>query len=266
MCKARDCHLLWSPINTHSTSNAKAILSSSNIQCIYDVILYAWADSTKESYSSRLLAFHIFCDGKSIPELECAPANPSVIAAFIATLTGSYSGSTADNYVCGIKAWHIIHGLTWVLNDTETDALLKVAFAMQPLHHRLANLHLETLQPHIPPPCCFHIKPSNVCKDKDQQGNIITNIYLPKTKSSASSKDINWTRQEGPSNPQAAFENHLEMNTPPICEYLLRNIPFNVIKVKDQWSSNTFLTYLHHYAQILAPYMQAQPLLHESFL
>ncbi|KIK81602.1 hypothetical protein PAXRUDRAFT_80731, partial [Paxillus rubicundulus Ve08.2h10] len=45
-------------------------------------------------------------------------------------------------------------------------------------------------------------------------------------------------------------------------EYLLRNIPFNVIKVKGRWASDTFLVYLCRHMQILAPYMQAQPSLH----
>ncbi|KAF9225593.1 hypothetical protein BS17DRAFT_699017, partial [Gyrodon lividus] len=132
-------------------------------------------------------------------------------------------------------------------------------------------------------------------------------------KFSASGKDINWARQEGPSDPQAAFEHHMAINAPinngplftychtkghhpltktkflatlasalkadgkpplqghRICigstlEYLLRNIPFDVVKVKGQWSSNAFLTYLHHHTQILTPYMEAQALLHESLL
>ncbi|KIK81231.1 hypothetical protein PAXRUDRAFT_156541, partial [Paxillus rubicundulus Ve08.2h10] len=49
-------------------------------------------------------------------------------------------------------------------------------------------------------------------------------------------------------------------------EYLLCNIPFDVIKIKGHWVSDTFLIYLHHHAQILAPYIQASPPLHESFL
>ncbi|KIK98422.1 hypothetical protein PAXRUDRAFT_134233, partial [Paxillus rubicundulus Ve08.2h10] len=49
-------------------------------------------------------------------------------------------------------------------------------------------------------------------------------------------------------------------------EYLLRNVPFDVIKVKGRWASNAFLIYLRRHAQILTPYMQAQPSLHESFL
>lgn len=49
-------------------------------------------------------------------------------------------------------------------------------------------------------------------------------------------------------------------------EYLLRNIPFDVVKVKGRWSSDTFLAYLRRHAQILAPYMQATPELQEQFL
>ena len=48
-------------------------------------------------------------------------------------------------------------------------------------------------------------------------------------------------------------------------EYLLRNIPFEVVKVKGRWASDAFLVYLRRHAQILAPYMQAQPELQESF-
>ena len=49
-------------------------------------------------------------------------------------------------------------------------------------------------------------------------------------------------------------------------EYLLHNIPFNVVKVKGRWASDAFLLYLRRHAQILAPYMQAQPDLHTSLL
>ncbi|KIK74468.1 hypothetical protein PAXRUDRAFT_175626, partial [Paxillus rubicundulus Ve08.2h10] len=49
-------------------------------------------------------------------------------------------------------------------------------------------------------------------------------------------------------------------------EYLLRNIPFDVVKVKGRWASDSFLVYLRRHAQILAPYMQAQPVIHEAFL
>ena len=40
-------------------------------------------------------------------------------------------------------------------------------------------------------------------------------------------------------------------------EYLLRGIPFDVMKVKGRWVSNAFQLYLRKHNQILAPYMQS---------
>ena len=45
-------------------------------------------------------------------------------------------------------------------------------------------------------------------------------------------------------------------------EYLLRGVPFEAMKSMGRWSSDAFFTYLHKHAQILAPYVQANPNLH----
>ena len=42
-------------------------------------------------------------------------------------------------------------------------------------------------------------------------------------------------------------------------EYLLRGMPFDIMKVKGRWASDTFQVYLHRHNQILAPYIQAMP-------
>lgn len=42
-------------------------------------------------------------------------------------------------------------------------------------------------------------------------------------------------------------------------EYLLRGVPFDVMKVKGCWSSNAFTLYLRKHVQILAPYIQVAP-------
>ena len=76
-----------------------------DIHCIYEVISNAWADSTKVTYGSGLLTFHIFCDNREINEFECAPASAILLAAFTSTLAGTYSGSAVANYLNGIKAW-----------------------------------------------------------------------------------------------------------------------------------------------------------------
>jgi hypothetical protein len=38
------------------------------------------------------------------------------------------------------------------------------------------------------------------------------------------------------------------------------------MKVKGRWASNAFILYLTKHAQILAPYMQAVPDLHATFV
>jgi hypothetical protein len=44
-------------------------------------------------------------------------------------------------------------------------------------------------------------------------------------------------------------------------EYLLRGIPFDVVKSIGRWSSEAFLLYLRQHAVIMAPYMQGHPIL-----
>ncbi|KAG2335583.1 hypothetical protein BDR05DRAFT_851696, partial [Suillus weaverae] len=44
-------------------------------------------------------------------------------------------------------------------------------------------------------------------------------------------------------------------------EYLLRGVPFEVVKTMGRWSSETFTRYLRDHATILAPYIQASPVL-----
>ncbi|KAF8810590.1 hypothetical protein BYT27DRAFT_7221926 [Phlegmacium glaucopus] len=48
-------------------------------------------------------------------------------------------------------------------------------------------------------------------------------------------------------------------------EYLLRGVPFDVMKAKGRCASDTFLLYLTKHAQVLAPFMQAVPQVHDTF-
>ncbi|KAF8546229.1 hypothetical protein OG21DRAFT_1427676 [Imleria badia] len=351
-CRARDRLLQWSPVHPCTAGNSQMTLSDSDIQRIYNVISHAWANSTKETYGSGLLAFHIFCDSKGIPEPQRAPADAPIIAAFISTLAGSYSGSAIANYVSGIRAWHTIHGLDWSINDNKANALLKAASSLAPPRSKRAprepytvdtllviRCHLDLASPlHAAVFACLttafyttartgeltvktlhafdpliHIKPSDVTVQHDRHNNLVTNFHLPRTKSAPAGEDISWAKQDGLSDPQAALENHMTINSPPpngplfayrrgqkhvpltrgkflsllasalkasgrpplhghgirigsTLEYLLHNLPFNVVKVKGRWGSDAFLAYLHCHAQILAPYIQAQPSLHETFL
>jgi hypothetical protein len=99
----------------------------------------AWADSTRESYSAGILVYHVYCDMKNVPEELRAPATQAIITAFIVSLAGSYSGSTISNYIHGIRAWHILHGLEWRLNQLELDAALRGAERLAPPSSRRKN-------------------------------------------------------------------------------------------------------------------------------
>ncbi|KAF8802837.1 hypothetical protein BYT27DRAFT_7053825, partial [Phlegmacium glaucopus] len=44
-------------------------------------------------------------------------------------------------------------------------------------------------------------------------------------------------------------------------EYLLRGVPFDVVKSIGRWSSEAFLIYLRQHVVILAPYIQGTPVM-----
>ncbi|KAF8835929.1 hypothetical protein BDN67DRAFT_912135, partial [Paxillus ammoniavirescens] len=311
-----------------------------------------WAISTRETYGSGLLTFHIFCDSKNIPENQCAPAEPSLILAFLSALASLYSDSTVSNYLHGIRAWYIIHGVSWSLMDDEVNALLKAATSLAlptskcpphepftintillihnqlnlslPLHTavftcltttfyataRVGKFTVATLHSFNP---ATHVKCSDISIQHNRQNLEVYNFHLPHTKSAPLGEDVSWAKQSGLSDPLSALENHLAINDPPSSDalfaywhnnshrpltkkkfisvlanaatqvgtkplqghgihigstlkYLLRNVPFDVVKVKGCWASNAFLVYLHWHAQILALFIQAQPLIHEAFL
>jgi hypothetical protein len=47
--------------------------------------------------------------------------------------------------------------------------------------------------------------------------------------------------------------------------YLLKGVPFDVVKTIGRWSSESFTIYLRHHALILAPFLQQQPCLLDNF-
>ena len=118
----------WLPLHgRESASSTTSSLTPDDVRQITVVMGKLWEESTLAAYGSGLLNFHVYCDQKGIPEAERAPASPVLINAFVSSLAGAYSGSTIDNYVCGIRAWHILHGVRWQMDTAELEALLRAA-------------------------------------------------------------------------------------------------------------------------------------------
>ena len=313
-----------------------------------------YAPNTRSTYGTGLLMFHIFCDHKGIGEEHRAPVNPTILSSFISTLAGTYGGNTIRNYVYGIRAWHIIHGAKWKVNDNEVEALFKAGNKMSPKEARrkekepwtveyltkiCQNLNsddpkdaairaclttafwgttrlgevtvakLDGFNPNI------HVKISDIQQGVRDRNNLEeTVIFLPWTKAAREKGEkIFWARQDGITDPQDALENHLKVNNPPpashlfayrhrddmrpmtrsifltrihkivtdnnlpklpghgirigsTLEYLLRGVPFDVVKAKGRWQSEAFKGYLRKHAQIMAPYTQADPKMYETFV
>jgi integrase len=315
-------------------------------------MIHAWAGSTQEAYGSGILAFHVYCDSKSIGESSRAPASSELIAAFISDLAGSYSGKTIASYVHGVRAWHILHGKSWSLDDDRIDTMLKAAKNLTPSSSkrkkrppytidfitsilqkldsedpldaavrsclttafysiaRAGEFTVKNLSSFDP---SLHVKRSDIHHETDRNGRATTVFHLPRTKTSQAGEDVFWAKQNGPTDPSAALLNHLRINDPlpeialfsykfgsthrPLTktkfigrlaraakdagldplqghairigatlEYLLRNVPFDVVKTMGRWASDAFQLYLRNHAQILAPYLQATPVLQDEFL
>jgi hypothetical protein len=329
-------------------------LEEGDLHRISGVLEEAYAHGTRSTYGTGLLAFHIFCDRKGISEEHRAPVDPTVLASFILTLAGTYGGSTIQNYVCGIKAWHTIHGVVWKVNNREVELLLTAGKKMAPQESRrkakepwtlgyLTSVcaSLNRLEPRDAAVlACLttafwgtarlgevtvlrldgfdpvqHVKVSDVEPVvTDRNGLEETVICLPWTKSARErGEKIYWAEQRGVVDPLGALRNHLAVNAPPpqghlfaykhqegwrlmmrtiflarvakaakaggleklpghgirvgsTLEYLLWGVPFNVVKAKGRWQSDAFRGYLRKHAQIMAPYMQAEPQAYDSFV
>ncbi|CAA7260292.1 unnamed protein product [Cyclocybe aegerita] len=353
---ARERLMCWKPTtprnvldgNGHPTN-----LTEADLRRILEVMEGAWVEGTREGYGSGLLVYHVFCNQKGISEEQRAPASPILIASFIATITGAYAGGTISNYVFGVRAWHLLHGVSWQMNPSELETLLKAAAKAAPASTKRKKrlpytkefmlairdkLDLETPLDATVYACLtmtfwsaarlgeftvknltdfkatHHVKPSDVITTTDANSLTTTAFHIPVTKTEPiEGEDVSWSKQNGDTDPAAALDKHLSVNNPPkegplfayrtakgynaltkpkflqtlakaaraagldplqghgirigsTLEYLLRGIPFEVMKVKGRWASDAFLTYLRKHTQILAPYMQANPLHHDEFI
>jgi hypothetical protein len=256
-CLGRERLRLWKPTQARSTQDEEGQLvnvTDSDLERILDVMSQAWEEGTRETYGSGLLMFHVYCDNKDIPELQRAPVSKILLSSFISELAGAYSGKTIANYVYGIRAWHVLHGMTWQLNEPETMALLTAASKLTPPSSKRKKRCPYTLdymiklkgQLDLQNPLdaatfaclttCFyavgrvgeftvtrltgfdptkHVTPANLRQEKDRNGLQVTVLHLPSTKTSSEGEDVSWARQNGPTDPYEGLENHMQVNQPP---------------------------------------------------
>ncbi len=132
-CLAHEHLIKWRPASPWPDA---PYLSEDDLTRVFHVLSFSWADKTLETYGSGLLLYHIFCDVRNIPDDARCPASTEIISSFLATMAGNYASGTLSNYLHGLRAWHILHGLPWLVNKTETSQLITAALHLQPPHTR----------------------------------------------------------------------------------------------------------------------------------
>ena len=133
MCPAKDRLLLWKPTeHTHRSNGADPPLPPTDEERIREVLVEAYSDSTKTTYGTGLLVFHVFCDRKGIDETQRTPCGQTLLSNFISTLISDYSAQAIENYTYGLRARHIVHRISWNVNNVELQALFASAAKNQP--------------------------------------------------------------------------------------------------------------------------------------
>lgn len=118
-CLCSDRLRLWRPTLDRGGFELGSELTNEHVEIIVSLIISSYVSGTRGVYGSGLLVFNIFCDKNGIPDPLRCPASTPLVLLFISQCAGFYSGSTLANYVFGVKAWHIVHGQPWSIDDDQ---------------------------------------------------------------------------------------------------------------------------------------------------
>ncbi|KAJ6486200.1 hypothetical protein C8R47DRAFT_533080 [Mycena vitilis] len=92
---------------------------------IYQGLLRASTESTRESYGAGLLRYHQFCDEQGTPEHARLPADHLLLAAFYSAHIGQGSGKMLRNWMSGLRLWHLFNDAPWHGDESWMPSLKK---------------------------------------------------------------------------------------------------------------------------------------------
>jgi hypothetical protein len=262
-CAARERLTKWKPANgcvVRDMQGKELPLSDEVANRILQVLGMSFAPGTLSAYGAGLLAFHVFCDKHSIEDCQRTPCSTDLITAWISTMAGTYTGASVKNYVAAVRAWCIVHGVEWEIQQDQLDTILRGAEKLQPataqrkqrepytikyINNILSNLDGNDSLDAAVAAClttaffCItrldeltvttlksfkatdHVTPENIREGEDRNGFKYTILHVPRTKmNQLSGEDIYFSSQLGDSNPTERLHNHLLINKPQKSEHL----------------------------------------------
>ncbi|KAJ7078284.1 hypothetical protein B0H15DRAFT_789038, partial [Mycena belliarum] len=80
---------------------------------IYQGLLRATSEPTRDTYGAGLLRYHQLCDRYQINEGARMPADRLLLAAFIADALGTCGGKCIRNWLNGLRLWHLFNDAEW---------------------------------------------------------------------------------------------------------------------------------------------------------
>ncbi|KAG2132464.1 DNA breaking-rejoining enzyme [Suillus bovinus] len=139
--------LLWTtPYGITFQNQLEQLYPESYVVKLFFVMAESLDESTRNDYGAGLLHFNQFCDRLSIPEQDRMPASEVLLSIFIADAAGSISSSTADNWLAGLRFWHVINGAQWYGERSE---------CLRHVQRGLRHLAPPNLNPQHAPPITF---------------------------------------------------------------------------------------------------------------
>jgi hypothetical protein len=108
---------------------------------IAEVLNGGWAVRTRKNHASALGRYRAFCRESDVPNELILPAVEPVLCAWLASMHGQVSSSTARNDLAGLRAWHIRQNRPFPTSERVTKILESIE------HHRPARSRLPPRPP-----------------------------------------------------------------------------------------------------------------------
>lgn len=120
--------LLWTTPHSLKIQEAHDTEISRRLQTqIYEGVLAATVDDTRQAYGAGILRFNQFCDREGISENLRMPASSILLSAFVAEHLGTCSGKAIRNWLNGLRLWHLYNCAEWHGEDGWLPSLKRAA-------------------------------------------------------------------------------------------------------------------------------------------